>query len=332
MRTFLRREKGNPIDKIFWGRYNRIDTNRGPEGAVEAEGSGLCPRKGNTMREDLKIRLEQFKERYSADAAVQGRIGKPPVEFIGREIFELAVAALLQGENLLLCGGKATGKNILSDNLAWLFARPIYNVSFHVNTDSSTLIGTDTFVNGEVRLRHGPIAQAALYGGFCVLDEINMAKNDAVAVLHSVLDYRRLIDIPGYECIPTHPATRFIATMNYGYAGTRELNEALVSRFTVIRMPTLEEGQMHQLLRADVPGASEENIDRCIGLFLDLNEKAINGEVSTHPVDMRGMIAALRLMTDGMNPKDAITINITNKCFDEYEYQLVQDVVMTRFG
>ena len=27
----------------------------------------------------------------------------------------------------------------------------------------------------------------------------------------------------------------------------------------------------------------------------------------------------------------AIAISITNKCFDEYEYQLVQDVVMTRF-
>ena len=49
------------------------------------------------------------------------------------------------------------------------------------------------------------------------------------------------------------PATRFIATMNYGYAGTRELNEALVSRFTVIRMPTLDEAQLCELLRADVP-------------------------------------------------------------------------------
>ena len=66
---------------------------------------------------------------------------------------DLAVAALLQGENILLSGGKATGKNILADNLAWLFARPVYTVSFHVNTDSSTLIGTDTFTGGEVRLR-----------------------------------------------------------------------------------------------------------------------------------------------------------------------------------
>lgn len=283
------------------------------------------------MRNDLLVRLEQFKKLYSVDETVQGRISKPPVQFIGEEILELTVAALLEGENILLCGGKATGKNILAENLAWLFGRPIYNISFHVNTDSSTLIGTDTFVGGEVRLRNGPVAEAAVYGGFCILDEINMAKNDAVAVMHSVLDYRRLIDVPGYSCIPMHPATRFIATMNYGYAGTRELNEALVSRFTVIRMPTLGADELHQLLRADVPGSSEENIHNCVGLFMDLDAKAVNGEISTHPVDLRGMIAALRLMDQGMKPKDAITICITNKCFDEYEYQLVQDVVMTRF-
>ena len=283
------------------------------------------------MRDELKTRLEAFKQRFPVDEALRGRVIRPPVEFIGEEVMELAVSALLQGENILLSGGKATGKNILADNLAWLCGRPVYNVSFHVNTDSSTLIGTDTFVGGEVRLRRGPVAQAAKYGGFCILDEINMAKNEAVAVMHSVLDYRRLIDVPGYECIPMHPAARFIATMNYGYAGTRELNEALVSRFTVIRMPTLNAEQLYRLLKADVPNASEGHLQHCIGLFLDLNEKAVNGEISTHPVDMRGMVAALRLMTDGMRPRDAISIGITNKCFDEYEHRLVEDVVMTRF-
>ena len=109
------------------------------------------------------------------------------------------------------------------------------------------------------------------------------------------------------------------------------MNEALVSRFTVIRMPTLEAGQLHRLLSAAVPGASREHLERCIGLFLDLNEKAVNGEISTHPVDMRGMVAALRLMTEGMDPAKAIAMGITNKCFDEYEHQLVADVVLTRF-
>ena len=50
------------------------------------------------------------------------------------------------------------------------------------------------------------------------------------------------------------------------------------------------------------------------------------------PKSHSGMIAALRLMTDGMAPNEAIAVSITNKCFDEYEYALVRDVVMTRFA
>ena len=97
----------------------------------------------------------------------------------------LLLAGLLKGENLLLTGPKATGKNILAENLAYIFNRPAYNVSFHVNTNSGDLIGTDTFVDNEVKLRKGTIYQCAEYGGFGILDEINMAKNDAVSVLHA---------------------------------------------------------------------------------------------------------------------------------------------------
>lgn len=67
---------------------------------------------------------------------------------------------------MLLSGSKATGKNILAENLAWIFGRPSYNISFNVNTDSSSLIGTDTFVDNEVRLRKGPVYQCAENGGF----------------------------------------------------------------------------------------------------------------------------------------------------------------------
>ena len=284
------------------------------------------------MNNDLLARVADFINNYPADPSVSDRIIKPAVDFIGEETLDLAVHALLEGENLLLCGGKATGKNILADNLAWLFRRPVYTVSFHVNTDSSTLIGTDTFNNGEVKLRRGPVTNAAMNGGFCILDEINMAKSDAVAVLHAVLDYRRIIDIPGYELLPLHPAARFIATMNYGYEGTRELNEALVSRFTVIRMPVLSEEKLQELLRIESPAASAEQLNHCAALFLDLNEKAVNGEISTNSVDLRGMITALRLMTGGMSPKDAVTISVTNKVFDEYERTLVDDIVLTRFA
>ena len=67
----------------------------------------------------------------------------------------MAIAAILQGQNLLLTGPKATGKNILAENLSYIFNRPSYNVSFHVNTNSGDLIGTDTFEDNEVKLRKG---------------------------------------------------------------------------------------------------------------------------------------------------------------------------------
>ena len=282
------------------------------------------------MRQDLSLRLEQFKKQYVADEAVRSRIAEPPVKFIGDEIMDLAVAALLQGENILLSGGKATGKNILADNLAWLFARPVYTVSFHVNTDSSTLIGTDTFTGGEVRLRRGPIALAARYGGFCVLDEINMAKNDAVAVLHSVLDYRRLIDVPGYECIPLHPATRFIATMNYGYAGTRELNEALTSRFVVIQMPPIAEDGLDRLLGEEFPTLEKKYRGQLVQLFLDLQKKCESAEISSKALDLRGLLDALRLIRRGVSAGTALDMGITNKAFDAYEQSLIRDVIAAR--
>ncbi len=274
--------------------------------------------------------VEKFRIQYPVAEAVKNRVVKPPVPFYGKEILEMAIAALLQGENVLLSGSKATGKNILAENLAWIFGRPSYNISFNVNTDSSSLIGTDTFVDNEVRLRKGPVYQCAENGGFGVFDEINMAKNDAVSVLHATLDYRRLIDVPGYDKLELHPATRFIGTMNYGYAGTRELNEALVSRFLVIDMPALTEETLLLILRANFPDAKEEGIRAFAGLFLDLQTKAQNSEISTKPLDLRGMIGAMKTVRCGLTPRAAVTMGITNKSFDIFEKEIVGDIVMTR--
>ena len=199
-----------------------------------------------------------------------------------------------------------------------------------MNTDSSSLIGTDTFADNEVRLRKGPVYQCAVNGGFGIFDEINMAKNDAVSVLHATLDYRRIIDVPGYDKIELHPATRFIGTMNYGYAGTKELNEALVSRFLVIDMPPLTEETLLLILKKNFPDAKEEGLKHFAGLFLDLQLKAQNSEISTKPMDLRGMIGALKTIQIGISPRKAVTMGITNKSFDIFEKEIIGDIVMTR--
>lgn len=279
---------------------------------------------------ELIRQAEQFREAYPVSEEAKSRLARPKIPFYGKEILEMAMAALLQGANILLTGGKATGKNILAENLAWIFGRPSYNISFNVNTDSGSLIGTDTFRNNEVQLRKGSVYRCAEEGGFGIFDEINMAKNDAASVLHATLDYRRLIDVPGYERIELHPAARFIGTMNYGYAGTRELNEALVSRFLVIDMPEVSEETLRKILLHDYPGLKEKAADAFCGLFLDLQTKAQNSEISTKALDLRGLLGALGAVQIGLRPWQAVQMGITNKAFDIFEKEIVSDLVMTR--
>lgn len=282
------------------------------------------------VSEGLLKDIAAFRERYAVDAAATDRVMRPEIRFYGKEIFEMAATALLQGENILLSGTKATGKNVLAENLAWVFGRPAYNISFNINTDSTTLIGTDTFRNNEVCLRRGPVYDCAVYGGFGIFDEINMAKNDAVSVLHAALDYRRMIDVPGYEKIQLHDAARFIGTMNYGYAGTKELNEALVSRFMVIDMPPVTEETLLDILTDIFPDAKREGLLQLGGFFMDLQLKASHNEISTKPLDLRGLIGAIRTIRAGLSPMAALRMGIVNKSFDVFEREMIEDILETR--
>lgn len=282
------------------------------------------------VSERIVREIEHFRSQWPTQGSLADRVPVPRYLYYGKDVWEEAATALLCGENLLLAGPKATGKNVLAENLAAAFGRPSWDVSFYINTDAATLLGADTFANGAVSLRKGPIYRCAEEGGFGILDEINMAKNESLAVLHATLDFRRSIDMPGYERIRLHDATRFIATMNYGYAGTRELNEALCSRFVVLDMPAITEEGLMKLLRREFPRLKQAYASQLAGLFQDIQKKCDGGELSTKPLDLRGLVASVRLMQTGLEGNRALELGLVNKSFDDFEKQLVTDVIRTR--
>lgn len=114
--------------------------------------------------------IRHFRSQYPAAPEAEARIPVPRFLYYGKEIWESAAAALLCGEHLLLAGPKATGKNVLAENLAAVFGRPNWDVSMYVNVDAASLIGADTLKDGKVVFREGPICQCARLGGFGVLD------------------------------------------------------------------------------------------------------------------------------------------------------------------
>lgn len=282
------------------------------------------------ISETLLKEVSEFQGEHSLELGLSSRIPDPEYLYYGKEVWEKAIAALLSGENLLLSGPKATGKNVLAENLACLFGRPLWDVSFHVNVDAAYLIGTDTYDGNKVSFRPGPIYQCAAFGGFGILDEINMARNEALAVLHSTLDFRHVIDVAGYDRIPVSPLARFIATMNYGYAGTRDLNDALCSRFAVLDMPLISEENLSRLLSASFPNLRKAILGQFVKLFYEIERKAESAEISERALDLRGLIDAIRLMEKGVLSGDAFEMCIVNKTFDAYERKLVLDVIKSR--
>ena len=286
--------------------------------------------KEEQIDESLLAGVRHFRETHPKDPDTASRVPDPEYYYYGRETWNLALAAILAGKNLLLAGPKATGKNVLAENLAAVFGRPLWNVSFHINMDASYLIGTDTYNGNAVVFRPGPVTLCAEKGGFGVLDEINMAKNEALAVLHAALDFRRSIDVPGYEKIDLKPETRFIGTMNYGYAGTRDLNEALTSRFAVLDMPVISEENLTKLITRRFPAIRPAIASQLVKLYGELERKAESAEISDAALDLRGLLDAIALMQEGLTSGDALSMCIVNKTFDAYERGLIRDVIRAR--
>ena len=71
---------------------------------LEEQGVSPCLIKG----------VEEFRKSYEIPDEAAHRLAVPSIPFYGKDILEMAIAALLAGENLLLTGPKATGKNILA--------------------------------------------------------------------------------------------------------------------------------------------------------------------------------------------------------------------------
>ena len=112
----------------------------------------------DTLRQEgvdpaLLAAVQEYRAAHPLSEALRPRIPAPAFTYYGKEVWEQALAAILCGENLLLAGGKATGKNVLAENLAAAFGRPAWDISFHVNMDAASLIGMDTFVDGAVTFR-----------------------------------------------------------------------------------------------------------------------------------------------------------------------------------
>ena len=125
------------------------------------------------------------------------------------------------------------------------------------------------------------VTKAVREGGAVVFEEINFAKPQYLAFLNSLLDDNGFVRLDSGEIIKRHPLFRFFATMNVGYYGTRELNQALFNRFnSVIALAELSDDAIKKMLSARVPECVPF-MDKMLGVYKKLKKKIEVEELET---------------------------------------------------
>ena len=109
------------------------------------------------------------------------------------------------------------------------------------------------------------------------------------------------------------------------------MNEALASRFVIISMPFIDEIDLIRLLLDRFPRLRKDYAEQIAALFYDIKDKADSAEISECPLDLRGLIDAVELCQRGLDIVSALDMGIINKSPDQYERELVRDIVMSRF-
>ena len=125
------------------------------------------------------------------------------------------------------------------------------------------------------------VTKAVRDGGAVVFEEINFAKPQYLAFLNSLLDDNGFVRLDSGEIIKRHSNFRFFATMNVGYYGTRELNQALFNRFnSVIALAELSDDAIKKMLSIRVPECVSY-IEKMLGVYKKLKKKIETEELET---------------------------------------------------
>jgi MoxR-like ATPase len=149
----------------------------------------------------------------------------------------------------LLIGETGVGKTSLIRHLAFTRKKGLRRLNLNGQTTIDEFVGKILLNKEGTFWQDGILTDAMRKGYWLVLDEINAALPEILFVLHSLLDDDRYIVLSenNGEIVKPHQGFRIFATMNPSgrYAGTKELNKALLSRFPII-------------MEIDFPGSEEE--------------------------------------------------------------------------
>ncbi len=182
-------------------------------------------------------------------------IDKPDDFIISDLKWKYLVRCINKGKNLMFVGPAGTGKTQIVFKAAEALDREIFYFNLGSTQDvRSAIIGNTYFKDGTYFEESAFVNAIKTPNTVILLDEISRANPEAWNILMPVLDANirklRLDEKENSPVIDVADGVSFISTANIGfeYTAARMLDRALVDRFSVIEMDTLDKDQEMKLL------------------------------------------------------------------------------------
>ena len=234
------------------------------------------------------------------------------------DIMKTLAIAVRDNMPVLMIGESGTGKTSAIRFLANQTGNGLRRVNLNGGTTADELVGRNMLNEKGTYWIDGILTEAMRKGDWIVLDEINAALPEVLFVLQSILDddgYLVLNEKDDKEIIHKHKDFRLFATCNPPeYAGTKEMNKALLSRFAICINAEFPPEKTELEIIENHLGNAVAQSEMAIKLVGLANETRKAKELGTadYAINTRDVLNTLKLV-ENMNPVDALSLSFSNK-------------------
>ena len=252
---------------------------------------------------------------------IMNSYGLKPVGLVMNELkWKYLIRSAVRGKNIMMTGQAGCGKTLAAKSLINALDRPSFYFNLGATQDPrASLIG-----NVHFNKNTGTYFSEALFikaiktpNAIILLDELTRAHPDAWNILMSVLDYGqryiRLDEADGQATIKVADGVTFVATANIGneYTATRQLDKALLDRFTVIEMDLLNDEEEFDLLTYMFPTVDSDLLNNVANIsFLTRTESLTENARISSGISTRTSVEIAGLLFDGFSLLESVDITI----------------------
>jgi len=230
------------------------------------------------------------------------------------------IRSAVRGKNIMMTGPAGCGKTMAAKALVNCLDRPDFYFNLGATQDPrGTLIGNTHFEEGKGTYFSESLFVKAVStpNAVILLDELSRAHPDAWNILMTVLDYGqrylRLDEKDGQNTIKVAENVTFIATANIGneYTSTRQLDKALMDRFTIVEMDMLDDIEEKELLTYMFPNVNTTTLEN-VAKLAHLTRVDAKRETAKLPfgISTRTTVELSGLLYDGFSLEEASEVSI----------------------